>query len=400
MRFIRRLTFTHIPKAAWLAAVAFATLEAAARIEDRVRHGAPLFGNYRFQRLLQANDFGMRGLPGASFREWRINADGFRGPALRPNEGQARVRVYGASEAFGMYEPPGNEFPRVLERVLDGEGPADAEVINAALPGMRIGSGTGLIRDIGMKHAPDVAVIYPTPTHYIGHRTPYCDGTRPVARTAAALPSSRFAGKLRDVVKDALPPTAMTKLREASIAWQTRGRKTLAVADAASLSAFAADLDCAIAAARAAGMVPVLSTHANRFGSRDGTAPGDRHWLTGWRHLYPVLEEPGFLDLERRANAIVRETAIKRSVRLVDADGEMGGDESLFADHAHFSAQGAIRMGSLLAPVVRSALVEGELDTNAPRHGNSNNRRRRAAHGLRFVERNDENTPGRSAQVV
>ena len=98
----------------------------------------------------------------------------------------------------------------------------------------------------------------------------------------------------------------------------------------------------------------ILVTHANRFGSVAG--PDDGAWLTGWRGQYPELREPGFIDLENRANARVRAVAAELGLLVCDAAAILGGQGSLFADHAHFNDEGAARMGALLLPYVLTAL--------------------------------------------
>ena len=62
---------------------------------------------------------------------------------------------------------------------------------------------------------------------------------------------------------------------------------------------------------------PVLVTHATRFGA--AVRPDERPVLIACRKFHPDLAEDGFLDMERRLNAAVRELARERSLPLVDA---------------------------------------------------------------------------------
>jgi hypothetical protein len=339
----------------WLAFVFGFTLEVAARLEDWHRYDAPLLGSYDFDRLFRLTDQGVRGVPHARYMRWKLNALGLHGPELRPDEGQTRIVVYGASESFGIYEDEGREFPRALESDLNSASSAARfEVVNAGIPGMRVGSGTLLLRELGTQLHPRVAVIYATPTHYIGVRRPYCG--RPPGFAAPESDGGtrlRIVDKLRETVKRVLPPEVMTEARKASIAWQARHSAVIDRAAAESIAAMEADLGCAVRAAREAGMTPILVTHANRFGPV--ARPGDDIWLTGWRNQYPEMQEGGFLDLENRANAITREVANAERVMLVDAAEALGGRSALFADHAHFNNDGAAAMGALLAPAVLAA---------------------------------------------
>ena len=344
-----------IASAAWLLCVAVLTLEFAARIDDWVHFDAPLIGNYDFDQLFRVTDRGIRGVPNGRYLRWRLNADGLNGPEIRPNAGQTRVIVYGASESFGIYEDVGKEFPRALEAELNAQtASVQYEVVNAGIPGMRVGSGISYLRELSERLHPRVVVIYPTPTHYIGVTRPYCGRpSRTMMPAGWHLPELRVAGKFKDQMKRVLPMTAMTWLRKVSITWQTRGQDLLTQVAPASLDAFEVDLTCAVTAAREANMVPILVTHANRFGDTGG----DRNdgWLTGWRQQYPEMREEGFIDLERRANAAVRKIAEQEGVLLVDAAAALGGRTEWFADHAHFNNEGAAKMAALLAQPVLAA---------------------------------------------
>jgi len=266
------------------------------------------------------------------------------------------VVTYGASETFGIYEDPGQEFPRVLERDLNAtENGAGFEVVNAALPGMRVGSGVAYLEEIGAALHPKVVIIYPTPTHYIGVTRPYCGRTAQAASVPPRQPPElRVLQKLRDRLKDVLPHTALTWAREAGIAWSNRGRMVLDRVAPESLEAFRADLICAIRASREIGAVPIVVTHANRFAAT--ARPDDEYWLTGWRLQYPELRQSGLLALETSANTIIRSVAEEQGVPLVDASAALSGDPRNFADHAHFTDLGSTRMAKLLTGAVLEAL--------------------------------------------
>jgi hypothetical protein len=332
------------------------TLEAAARIDDWARYGAAPFGPYNFDQLFQVTERGLRGVPNARYTRWSLNAEGLRGPNVRPDEGQIRIVTYGASETFGMFEDEGKEYPSILQQELNS-GPARNryEVLNAGIPGMRVGSGVTLFRELEARYRPRIIIIYPTPTHYIGVLKPYCNRL-PTISPSHGFPAlqPRISDKLREEIKRVLPTPLQSFLRRLSIAWQTRGTAPIDRVADASMEAFERDLKCAITAAAAAGMTPILVTHANRFGNE--TREGDGERLTQWRQQYPEMLESGFMDLERRANESIRKAAQQTSVALVDADLAMSGNPKWFADHAHFSNDGAAKMGALLATKTRELL--------------------------------------------
>jgi len=340
--------------ALWLGLVGMATLEAGARLDDWFAYGASPLSKYEFEGLFRQTGHGLRGVPNARYVRWQLNSIGIRGPEVRADTGQVRVLTYGASETFGIYEQTGKEYPRVLEAELNRRTRAAGfEVINAGIPGMRVGSGIELLRDFGAQFRPAFVVIYPTPTHYIGVSRPYC-GRAP---RAPQPPGSggfewRITEKIKDRLKDVLSDDMWMYMRKAAIAWSMRSSKPLSAVDVSSLDAFEFDLRCAVRTVREIGAIPVLATHANRFGHvRRST---DETWLVGWRMQYPELMEDGFIDLENRANAAIRYVAEQEGVALADAATVLDGNSRYFADHAHFSDEGAARMGALLADVVLS----------------------------------------------
>lgn len=336
-----------------LALLALATMEFAARLDDWVRHRAPLMSNDSFERLFDFDGQVVRGVPHARYAKWHLNSLGMRGP--EPDRaGAVPVLVLGASETFGLYEDDGREFPREIERALDAAaGAGRYQVFNAGVPGMRIGSGTAYLKELAARIHPAIVVLYPTPTHYIGVRQPNCGRPARARDPLDTWPRSRLAQKTSDRAKVALPRSMMHRLRQVAIAWETRGEPVLERIEDTSLTAMQVDLTCAIDAVRAIGARPVLVTHANRFGAR--TREDDAIWLTGWRMQYPVMREAGFLDLEQRANRLIAEVAERGDLTLVDADKALGGRHELFRDHAHFSNEGAAELGNLIA----AALIRG-----------------------------------------
>ena len=342
----------------WLGvALVFAlTLEITARLDDWLSYGAPLLGNYGMEELFRSGARGYRGIPNARYLNWRLNAQGFRGPDMQADKGQIRIVAYGASETFGVYEDNGHEYPRELERELnDRTAPGRFEVVNAGMPGMRVGSGITLLYDIGAAIHPRVVVIYPTPTHYIGVSHPYCGApVRIPPRGGFSLPDLRIIAKTKDRLKEALPRTALTLMRQAGIELSVRGERVVEHVAEESLNAFDTDLECAVKAVRDIGAIPILVTHTNRFGSAQ--RPDDGYWLTGWRLQYPEMKQSGFIDLETRANAQIRAVARRDEVKLVDVDAVVSGHTEYFADHAHFTNAGAERIAALLASAVLEVL--------------------------------------------
>ena len=237
---------------ALLTGVFLLTLEVAARVEDWLNYGAPLLDSYNIDQLFRVTPEGLRGVPHGRYAKWQLNSAGYRGPEVRPDDGQIRVITYGASETFGIYEDPDQEYPRVLERDLNAaDGGFGFEVVNSALPGMRVGSGISYLQEIGASLHPKVVIIYPTPTQYIGVTRPYCArGTHTVSVPPRQPPELRVLSKARDRIKQLLPPTILTWARKAQIAWDVRDQTVLDGAPPQTLEAFRADLECAVRTSR------------------------------------------------------------------------------------------------------------------------------------------------------
>ena len=111
---------------------------------------------------------------------------------------------------------------------------------------------------------------------------------------------------------------------------------------------FRQDLERVIAMAKASGADIALVTHATLFG--DEVRPEYRAVLRTWRKFYPMLAEDGFLDMERRLNAVVREAAARnQGVLLVDAARQMPGGHKNFVEFVHFTDEGAKTLARLVA---------------------------------------------------
>jgi lysophospholipase L1-like esterase len=95
--------------------------------------------------------------------EYRINADGRRGPevTVEKPEGVRRVAVLGDSITFGYWVAEEDAFPRQLEAMLNevrGEGPR-VEVLNFGVPGYNLDQEIETLRSKALAFAPDVVVV-------------------------------------------------------------------------------------------------------------------------------------------------------------------------------------------------------------------------------------------------
>jgi len=331
--------------------VALLTFEGCARLDDHFRHGAPLWGPYSINTLFRASSLGREGRPNASFGKWRLNSLGYRGPDIAP--GRTNIVVAGASETFGIYESPDHEYPRLLQRRLEDWHPGRFNVVNVAIPGMRIGRVDYLANattQVGARYV----VVYPTPANYIGATTPYCgQPTSPVPVQLGVSDHMRLFGRLETLFKANAPDFVMNSLRKFYV--DVASRETVVAEDvsAASVDAFREDLRCAIRSIETHGAIPILLTHATYFGPVATARAEDRAMLVAWRRFYPEIREDGLLRLELRANEVIRAIGRETGTEVIDAARAVPPGPGHFADFVHFTDQGAAVMATLIAERLR-----------------------------------------------
>ncbi|KNZ34099.1 MAG: hypothetical protein AD742_01335 [Methylibium sp. NZG] len=331
--------------------LALATLELAARVDDFVKHGAPLLKPYTINTLFRPSPFGREGVPGARFGKWQMNALGYRGP--EPQAGRSNVVTFGASETFGLYESPNREYPRVVEARLEEVRPQTYNVVNIAIPGIRIGRIGYLERALEQTQARHV-VVYPSPANYIGTVTPFCrQPSSPIPSSIGMADRVRLFGKLDQLAKKVIPPQTLSPVRSVMIRWANQKQAPVPRVPEETLNALREDLNCVVRAVQQRNAVPILVTHATYFG--DKVAPEDEALLLAWRRFYPALLEEGFLDLQRRANDVIRAVAAEHGLALVDAAAAIPRGSAHFADFVHFTDKGAASMAGLIADAILKA---------------------------------------------
>ena len=353
-----------------LAVIFGAVLELTCRIEDWVRYRTPIDSPYTSQTdLVMHGPAGAHGRPHARYQKWVMNGLGMRGPAatVARTPGVARVVTVGASETFGLYESPGREYPRQLEDTLNARfgascpaAPARAEVLNAALPGMSLPT---VVQDVQLrlgKLRPDVVAMYPTPVQYLDVRAPAplrpdssgrahdIDGTRAL--------HPRALDRLREQVKLMLPGPVMTWLRErdteARVRREPPGWRFTAV-PAERLAQYEHDLRGAIGAVRAAGAVPVVATHANRFMG----AGADSALLAAWGRFYPRATPATIVAFDSMAREVTLRVASDSGVTVADVGGVVGtAPGRVFQDYSHFTDAGSALVASTFAQAIAGAV--------------------------------------------
>ena len=328
--------------------------EATARIDDRIRFGVPLTAAPNEEHDLTITDsLGRRGRPYGRFKHWHLNRFGFRSPAMTvaPPAGCTRVMVLGASESFGLYESPGEEYPAQLQALLSKYG--CYEVVNAALPGLTVPAITALWNNWASHFGARIVLVYASPAFYLGDRPPQYPRTR---RTVGHDAPAWWHPRLLDRAVDAFEVPAPIQ--------QWRVERALANIEAAHppewyfrttprarLRLFSRHLDSLITAIRNDGAEPVLITHAMRFTAPP--RPGDVALLDAWRQFSPRATRHTLLSFEVAAARAVTRLGAERHVTVVDAAAAMDGHQAWFADFVHFTDSGATVMANLIAEQLR-----------------------------------------------
>jgi len=317
--------------------------EVCARIDDALTDGAPFFGSYKLESMLMTSDqFGMTGKPYAHYQRWTLNSRGNRGPEFRSD--RERVICMGASETFGLGESPDMEYPRQLERVMNARVGCDRyQVVNIAHPGQTLLNFSRRTNKVAADFRPQIATIYPSPIFYFYGAAFDANEVAQIKHASGLEP--RVWTKVYSLL-DNMPDWAEAMRYEHHIRNATRNATLVERIPDSELERFQQDLSVLLDHLEQNHIQPVLITHANRFGKR--VLPNDRLAFLQWRNNLPMLDDPGFLDIENRANDVVRKVAALRNIPLVDAAGKLSGREN-FVDYAHFTDRGSHIMADLIA---------------------------------------------------
>jgi hypothetical protein len=322
----------------------FAVWEICARVDDYLQEGAPLLGNHAMSAMLTHDDFGVVGRPYGHFGKWKLNALGYRGPDIHSNS--VKIICIGASETFGMGETGGMEYPRQLEHVINSRRPnLHVEVVNVAYAGQSLRTFSHRIDKVVDALSPRMALIYPS---FIGYINDASIG-QPDPLEWVQEPRgfhSRILDKMLASI-DRMPQWA-EDLRYRYHIWRSvRKAKVIVRAIPEShVDQFRSDLRLVLDGLQQRHVCPVLITHATFFGQ--SVEPKEHYMLTAWRRFEPALADDGWLDVERRMNAVIRQEAQERHLTLVEPDKVLSGPE-YFTDWVHFTNRGANIMANLIA---------------------------------------------------
>ena len=337
-----------------LVSAGFLICEAGVRLYERIRYRAPL-GSYDRERTLWTYDHAFKiGRPGAKFKDITMNSLGLRGPDLR--SGTTRIVCIGASETFGIFESPGNEFPRQLERLLNrGYASPQYDVLNWSYAGALMNGFSARVPEFAARVHPAMALIYSSPAAYIGLPSRSEHARKP---TGLALPQLRSAPYATAVFRAIAPVTIKSLAYRGWIWLHQRGRSPLTAIPTRWLLQFRSDLEQLVIRLRQEGIEPVLLTHATPIDSQvDGY---NEALLIHWRRFYPEVSESALLEMEAKSNEWIRRFAQQEGVQLVDVEKGLRDCRECFVDFVHFTDYGAAKVAVFLGTSIKSRLSHSD----------------------------------------
>lgn len=355
--------------------------ELVARIDDWVRFGTALWTNpSNGVDLRIADSSGVRGRPYGRYQQFVLNNHGFRSGrdhTLKPSPSCVRIMTLGASETFGLLEPPGEEYPAQLERQLNARGSC-YEVLNAAVAGMSLPAIHYTWSRYWRNFEPDYVVVYPSPVFYLDERRPKPPAPEQLRRPQRPWPPVSWKPRLIHRLKEAVEFPALIQRRRVQRSIQeSLGRigvdSIWTAIPQDRLAQFSSDLSALVSAIDSADATAVVMTHAHR--SEEPLGLDDVTLLQAWRSQFPRAEVPVLIAFDTAASRATRDVAVAMGARLVDLDHCLSGRRSLFGDQVHFTVEGSRRVAQLIAKVVLHDPVDsnvvlsewcGDSATNVP----------------------------------
>lgn len=327
-----------------LLGISLVCAESTARLDDWMRFGTGWLETHSMDSLVLKEVGFRRGRPDSSFRHWKLNEHGFRGPSFRleKESGKTRVMLLGASETFGTHESPGKSYPEVLGAIV----PESYEVINAALVGMPLAEAVNYWDLHLTQYQPDFLVLCPSPLFYLADNAPIIPS---VAQSTSApatsspiglIDSLRFTERLRN--RFTLPAAVVEARDRAKLARTIASKEPGWVFEGPPedrLELYQEHLNMMIDRTRKSSCQLVLVTQPIRVAM--AIRPEDEGDLLAARVIRPRATDRTLVDFSSLARDRLIALADSRSIPVVDLWGVMTGDRALFHDIVHFNDRGA-----------------------------------------------------------
>lgn len=335
-------------------------LEGVTRLDDWLRYSVPFSsGATGIADLLTQDSLGLHARANTRFRQFDINADGFRGSALMDSQRlrATLVAVAGSSETFGLRESARHEWPMQMQDDLARRcAPVEIVTLNAAMHGMSMLTSLYDLEHRVLAYRPRVVVYYPQPTQYLYGRRP-----QPVRASTQTSPPPgpyrlRALPRIREAIKGAIPAPLLTALRSRAAAEaRTSGETLFTDLPTDRVDAFASDLRQLVGAVRAGSSEPVLVIPQHRFSDTLPTI--ERDWLRAWEKQVPKANAALLLRFADASVQALRQVARDSNVALAEPDlGASRARMDRFSDYVHFTDAGAAIVAASVADAVSSRL--------------------------------------------
>lgn len=294
-------------------------------------------------------------------REFRINADGYRGPAIaRPKPpGEIRVLVLGGSGVFDPNATEGRDWPHLVEERLANHGHANVRVINAGVPGHASFDSLGRFYAQAWTFEPDYVLVYHAwnDLKYFTEITP----ERPLLtlyrpHAPGADPFQHYRGPLDWLLSCS---QLYVKARTRYLLWRHQpGIEGAAPARPGprtygplALAQYRLLLELLVDGARNVGATPVLLTEATLVTpSNDAT---DRARIA---YEYQGLSHEALVGAFADTARTVTDVAARKQALFLDAAAALNGRSELFSDQVHFTPTGSEAMADLVATFLAAQL--------------------------------------------
>jgi hypothetical protein len=334
-----------------LLCVAVVAAEFTARLDDWWFHKIGFWSAPSYNDLFMTDASGQRrGKPEAHYQKWQMNSFGFRGPPIaeHPPKDVRRVMLLGASETFGLYESPQKEFAAQLAELTRSQ---NVEIVNAALPGITVGTLRQYWGQWAARFGADTVIIYPSVHLYVTCEDWPAEGAAPTTdapeQHGFQIEDLRLFGRLKAVISQ---PDVVVAWRNGRKVEQATARHPASWVytspPTACIKRLHSDLLALIDDIRKSGANVIVCTQALR--AARAPTPQDLRDLESFRVFSPRAPGPIIREFVSAADADILKLPAERNVRVVDVDAVLGGRRSSFEDLVHFNDRGSETVATLL----------------------------------------------------
>ena len=344
------------------------SIELCIRVEQYLRFGAPIFGEYHVE-ILRADG---KNVPNAQFEKWKNNNLGFRGPdiTVKKPEGKIRVACIGASETYGLYESPDKEWPAQLRDLL----PAQYEVVNTAVVGLSLKTIPYYMKKHVFPIEPDIIVIVASPLFMIAKQNMQIietvetinekkqEAPKEIQRLSIVerlIISVRVIEKTKQLIKQLLVknfPFFLQKIYSMQLAkFETetlKGMKPFDSAPEADLKNLKKAIEQTIYLVTANDSKLIFCTYPALISNEAFTKYPEK--MLGSRRFHASLSIAGMRDSLIKGNEIISDTSLEKNVAVADVAKVIPQTSDYFEDSVHYTDNGARLFAETVAAKILS----------------------------------------------